>query len=82
MRLNELSTPAVVGLTGGALLIVSAVIIFTPPLPQDASYHNFADQRALFGTPHALNVISNVFLCLFAIWGAVSYTHLTLPTKA
>lgn len=30
------------------------------PMPQDLAYHDFADQRTLFGIPHALNVLSNV----------------------
>ncbi len=30
------------------------------PMPQDLAYHDFADQRAMFGIPHAFNVLSNI----------------------
>jgi len=31
-----------------------------PPIPQDQSYHQFADQRTLFGIPNFWNVVSNL----------------------
>ena len=31
-----------------------------PPMAQPQSYHDFADQRTLWGIPHALNVLSNL----------------------
>lgn len=37
------------------LLIVLAIVIFLilmPPLPQDQSYHAFADRRTLLGIPN------------------------------
>ena len=30
------------------------------PIPQDQSYHQFADQRAIFGIPNFWNVVSNL----------------------
>jgi len=42
-----------------ALLAVVGVLL-TPPLPQDAAYHQFADQRTIAGIPNALNVLSNL----------------------
>jgi hypothetical protein len=47
------------------LLAVGAVAIFVfwlvaGPTPQPDWYHNFADQRTLWGIPHALNVLSNI----------------------
>jgi hypothetical protein len=44
------------GLAAGAV----ALVVATPPLPQDPSYHCSADQRTLLGIPHCLNVLSNV----------------------
>ena len=38
-------------------------------LPQDLSYHNFADQRFMLGIPNLLNVISNLPFLLTGIWG-------------
>jgi hypothetical protein len=31
-----------------------------PPIPQDQSYHHFADQRTLLGIPNFWNVVSNI----------------------
>ena len=43
------------------LMIVSLVALLPlPPLLQDQSYHEFADQRELFGIPNFWNVISNL----------------------
>jgi hypothetical protein len=55
-------------LTLAALLAVAAL----PPIPQPEQYHYFADQRALLGVPHALNVISSLGLLIV---GAVALTH-------
>src|SRR5271169_111511 len=35
-------------------------LLLLPPIPQDRSYHGFADQRALFGIPNFWNVVSNL----------------------
>jgi hypothetical protein len=47
-----------------ALLILLAAslvgLLFLPPIPQDQSYHAFADQRTIFGIPNFWNVISNI----------------------
>ena len=38
------------------------------PIPQDPAYHDFADQRSLFGLPHFWNVASNLpFLLVSAL---------------
>jgi ceramidase len=34
--------------------------LLLPPIPQDQSYHQFADQRSVFGIPNFWNVISNL----------------------
>ncbi len=52
-------------LTLAALLAVLAL----PPFPQPQAYHNFADQRGLFGVPHFLNVASNTALVLVGAVG-------------
>ncbi len=50
-----------------ALLVLLVVVVasfagllFVPPIPQDQGYHQFADQRTLFGVPNFWNVVSNV----------------------
>jgi hypothetical protein len=40
-----------------------------PALPQDPSYHNFADQRTLHGIPHFWNVFSNIPFVVIGVWG-------------
>jgi hypothetical protein len=56
----------------GLLLLALAggvgLVLCVPPLPQDQSYHNFADQRALLGLKHFWNVVSNLpFLVVGAL---------------
>jgi hypothetical protein len=55
-----------------ALLSLIAVSLATlpllPPIPQNPSYHDFADQRTLFGIPNFWNVVSNG---PFAVIGAM-----------
>ena len=51
------------------LMIVSLLALLPlPPLLQDPSYHQFADQRKLFGIPNFWNVVSNF---PFIVVGAV-----------
>lgn len=51
--------------TLGALLVVASL----PPIPQPVQYHDFADQRTLFGVPHALNVVSNLGFLIVGAFG-------------
>lgn len=44
------------GLTATSL----AVLVFVPKIPQDQTYHLFADQRTLIGIPNFWNVVSNI----------------------
>jgi hypothetical protein len=37
-----------------------AGMLFVPPIRQDPAYHNFADQRTMFGIPNFWNVVSNL----------------------
>ncbi|MDP1535953.1 MAG: hypothetical protein Q8L95_02045 [Burkholderiales bacterium] len=45
-----------------ALLSLAVVLVaaWLPPLSQPVHYHDFADQRSMFGVPHALNVVSSL----------------------
>jgi hypothetical protein len=47
-----------------AVILASAIAVlvvdfFLPRIPQDPTYHNFADQRALWGIPNFGDVVSN-----------------------
>jgi hypothetical protein len=54
-----------------ALLVLAAVVglWIYGPVAQLENYHDFADQRRLFGVPHALNVLSNLGFALVGLWG-------------
>lgn len=55
-----------------AIGVLSLAVVLTfglvPPIPQDPSYHAFADRRALLGVPNFLDVASNA---LFLVVGAL-----------
>jgi len=44
----------------GLAAISLAALALVPPIPQPQAYHQFADQRTLFGIPHFWNVVSNL----------------------
>jgi hypothetical protein len=52
----------------GLIALSFAVLWLLPPIPQDQSYHGFADARPLLGAPNFWNVASNV---PFILIGAV-----------
>ncbi len=54
----KFSLPVVVLL--GLMSASLAGLLLLPPIPQDQSYHQFADQRAIFGIPNFWNVVSNL----------------------
>src|SRR5438105_2709142 len=57
------------GLIGALALAAVVTLAAVPPFPQDPAYHGFADQRTLFGVPHALNVLSNLPFVVFGLFG-------------
>jgi hypothetical protein len=69
---NGLTPPAfearVLGFLG--LGIVALGLVFClPPIPQDLSYHAFADDRTMLGVPNFLNVISNLPFLVVGVLG-------------
>lgn len=48
---------------------IAGFFLVCPAIPQALSYHAFADQRALLGCPHLLNVASNLPFCVVGVWG-------------
>lgn len=50
------------------------------PIPQWPGYHDFADQRAWLGLPHAADVLSNLPFLLIGLWGTRRAT--SLPWRA
>jgi hypothetical protein len=52
----------------GLMLASLAALLLLAPIPQDQSYHRFADVRSLWGIPNAWNVISNFpFIAIGAV---------------
>lgn len=53
-----------------ALTLPVLVLTFLePPIAQDPSYHNFADQRLIWGVPNFFNVTSNAPFLIFGVMG-------------
>ncbi len=52
-----------------AVLALSLLAAFAPPLAQAPHFHDFADQRSWLGMPCALDVLSNLPFALFGLWG-------------
>jgi hypothetical protein len=51
------------------LLALFAGVMALEPIAQPASYHDFADQRSMFGVPNLLDVASNIALLVAGAWG-------------
>jgi hypothetical protein len=53
------------------VFIVSAFLLFVPPITQDQAYHFFADSRTIWGIPNFWNVVSNLpfaFVGFLGLW--------------
>lgn len=48
------------GIICGVCIAAFVVTALLSPIPQPQSYHHFADQRAIFGIAHGLDVLSNL----------------------
>jgi hypothetical protein len=54
--------------------LICAVLVFSrAPIPQEASYHNFADQRIFFGIDNFFNVITNLPFVVIGVVGLILY---------
>jgi hypothetical protein len=47
-------------------------MFFLPAIPQDQSYHSFADRRELFGIPNFWNVVSNIPFLIVGALGVIA----------
>jgi hypothetical protein len=52
-----------------------AGLLLLPPIPQDQSYHQLADQRALLGIPNFWNVVSNLPFVAVGAAGLRRFRH-------
>src|SRR5579863_8715099 len=48
---------------------IAVLMLRLPPIPQSASYHNFADHRTWLGIPNFANVASNLAFAVVGVWG-------------
>ena len=55
-----------------ALFALLTALLLTPRIRQDPSYHQFADQRTIWGIPNALNVLSNLPFALVGLAGLLA----------
>jgi hypothetical protein len=53
------------------LLLILLVMAFVPALQQDLTYHDFSDQRTLFGIPNFFNVLSSLPYLLIGLPAAM-----------
>lgn len=58
---------------GLAALAVLLFLFLAPPLPQDQSYHSFADQRTILGIRNFWDVISNVPFAIVGLIGLFTF---------
>lgn len=56
-------------LVAATAAVLIAVFLFTPPIPQDPAYHDFADSRTLLGVPNFWNVASNLPFLVVGLFG-------------
>lgn len=67
-RRHKSATRAEAGLLLGVVALL-ALAVFGPVLPAGEHQHGFADQRALWGIPCALDVLSNLPFAIAGVWG-------------
>lgn len=55
------------------VFVVLLLLILMPPLPQDQSYHAFADRRTLLGIPNFWDVVSNLPFAVVGLIGLFTF---------
>jgi len=59
-----------------AVLLLALLAALLPATALPAHYHDFADQRAWLGLPHAMDVLTNLPFALMGAWGLVELRRL------
>lgn len=62
-----------------ATLVGIGVMFLLSPIPQDPSYHQFSDVRALAGVPNFWNVVSNVAFLIVGCYGLTRISEMAAP---
>ena len=68
-------------LLGACTLIAIVAAMMLQPVPQDLSYHSFADQRTIWGIPNFFNVVSNIPFLVVGIYGVVILMKSAAPKQ-
>jgi hypothetical protein len=55
----------------GISIVALVALILAPRVPLGSHYHDFADQRTMFGIPNAQDVLSNIPFVIVGVWGFV-----------
>ena len=63
------------GLIIVGILPIVLLYIFSGPIPQDQLYHQFADQRTIWGIPNFWNVMSNIPFLMVSIYGIYQFKN-------
>src|SRR4029077_16453316 len=66
---SRLSSPRAGMILVAAIALILVASLLAPRIPQDQSYHGFADQRTLLGVPNGADVLSNLAFALVGILG-------------
>ncbi len=58
-----------IGMAALGTLVTAAFFLFSGPIPQPLSYHDFADTRTLLGIPNGADVLSSLPFLGVGLWG-------------
>jgi hypothetical protein len=53
-------------------VVLAAIGLLLPPIPQPLAYHNFADHRPWLGIPNFGDVVSNLGFAIVGVWGLLA----------
>ena len=59
----------------GLITLLCLAMLVAPPISQPSDYHDWADQRTLWGIPNALDVLSNAGFLLVGLCGLLSLSR-------
>lgn len=64
----------------GTVCLIAIIAVFSfPAIPQDPAYHDFADDRMMFGIPNFWNVVSNVAFVAVGVFGLLKFGRGKIP---
>ncbi|MEO6823304.1 MAG: alkaline phytoceramidase [Nitrosospira sp.] len=67
------------GILSAGVILVATIV---PPIPQPATYHQFADQRIYFGIPNFFDVVSNIPFLFIGMAGLILLLRSGIPAMS